>query len=355
MGQPFEDLAFAILIGRRAGVLDETRCLVRSCSDLVTRHARADPSGASHWLAGAMPDSDSYGEAFGRRLNARASSFATRTLPKSSIAVTELRYQTPQNVLSTPPIGEEAFMVAVHFKLFPRYEYWEAGKAAPVAAVRPGETIIYGLERRPVFRLNSPFHSVHFYFPRAALDALADEASAPRIGELNYRPGVSHADPVLRSMAEALSPLFRKPGQASRLFMDHVMLAVGHHVASAYGCMRPMAKLVSGGLDPGRERLAKELLRANLSGELPLAAVAQECGLSPTHFSRAFRKTVGAPPHRWVIQQRIVLAKTLLREGGMPLADVALTCGFSDQSHFTRFFSSSVGFSPGAWRRAVQG
>jgi len=301
-----------------------------------------------------MPGSDSYGEAFGKRLSAQAVSFATRALPRATIAVTELRYEHPQNILSTPPITEDAFLVAVHLRYFPRYTYWENGKAAPVSVLRPGETIIYDIKRQPTFHLNSPFHSVHFYFPRAALDALADEANAPRIGDLHYKPAVSHRDPVLRGMAEALLPLFRTPERVNRLFMDHLMLAVGHHVASLYGGMRPLTRRALGGLTPFQERRAKELLTQNISGDVPLSELARECGLSLTSFSRAFRKSVGVPPHRWVIGRRIELAKTLLRDDPMSLAEIALACGFSDQSHFTRFFTATVGVSPGLWRRTVR-
>jgi AraC family transcriptional regulator len=303
---------------------------------------------------GVMPGSDSYGEAFGKRLGAQATSFGTRSLPRAAIAVTELRYENPRNELSTPPIVEDAFLVAVHFRNFPRYEYWESGKAAPVSILRPGETIIYDIKQRPTFHLNSPFHSVHFYFPRAALDALADEADAPRVGELRYKPAVSHRDPVLRSMAEALLPLFRVPDQVNRLFMDHLLLTVGHHVASRYGGMRPLRQRAHGGLTPFQERRAKELLTHNISGDLPLSNLARECGLSLTSFSRAFRKSVGVPPHRWVIQQRIELAKTLLLDDSMSLAEIAIECGFSDQSHLTRFFTATVGVSPGFWRQTVR-
>jgi hypothetical protein len=69
-----------------------------------------------------MPVSESYGEALGRRLNAHATSFLTRGLPRSTIAVTELRYEDPEFILSTPPVREDAFVVAVHLELFERYE-----------------------------------------------------------------------------------------------------------------------------------------------------------------------------------------------------------------------------------------
>jgi AraC-like DNA-binding protein len=300
-----------------------------------------------------MPDSDSFGEALGRRLNAQATAFVTRTLPRATIAVTELRYENPQNVLSTPPIEEDAFLVAVHLKYFARYEYWENGKAAPVSILRPGETIIYDIKRQPTFHLNSAFHSVHFYLSRAALDAFADEAGGRRIDELHYKPAVSHADPILHGVAEALLPLFRNPDQANRLFMDHMMLGVGHHVADRYGGMCSVARPVTGGLTQYQERRAKELLTENMSGNMPLATLARECGLSLTHFSKAFRKSVGVPPHKWLTHQRIELAKRLLRDSPMSLAEIALACGFSNQSHFTRFFSAVVGASPGMWRRTI--
>jgi AraC family transcriptional regulator len=302
-----------------------------------------------------MSISDSYGEAFGRRLNAQASSLATRALPKSTIAVTELRYDHPEFILSTPPTEEDAFLLGVHLELFERYEYWEEGKAAPVSTVRPGETIIYDVKRKPTFHLNSAFHSVHFYLPVSALHAIADEAEAPRIDELRYRPAVSHADAFLRNIAEALLPIFKTPSRLSQVFVDHLVLAVGHHVAATYGGLRPRPRPMAGGLTRRQERWAKELLAADLTGSLRLADLARECGLSASQFSRAFRKTVGEAPHQWLIRQRIERAKELLRENEAALAEIALTCGFYDQSHFTRSFTAWTGISPGLWRRTACG
>jgi len=60
------------------------------------------------------------------------------------------------------------------------------------------------------------------------------------------------------------------------------------------------------------------------------------------------------PPHKWMVQQRVSLAKSLLRQGKMTLAQIALACGFSDQSHFTQCFSAWTGLSPGVWRRSIR-
>jgi AraC family transcriptional regulator len=64
-------------------------------------------------------------------------------------------------------------------------------------------------------------------------------------------------------------------------------------------------------------------------------------------------KVVGMPAHKWLLSRRIELAKEKLRDGRSSLSDVALACGFSDQSHLTRIFSRLVSITPGAWRRVL--
>jgi AraC-like DNA-binding protein len=118
--------------------------------------------------------------------------------------------------------------------------------------------------------------------------------------------------------------------------------------------MRPLSRLARGGLAPWQERRAREFLRANIKRAVALKEVARECGLSAGHFSHAFRHTLGVPPHKWLIEQRVALSKEKLREGRSSLADVALECGFSDQSHLARHFQRIVGVTPGAWRRAFK-
>jgi AraC family transcriptional regulator len=77
--------------------------------------------------------------------------------------------------------------------------------------------------------------------------------------------------------------------------------------------------------------------------------------LSVSHFSRAFRRTIGVAPHRWLLTRRVEVAKEKLRDRRFSLSDVPLACGFADQSHLTRVFTGRVGLSPGAWRRVLDG
>ena len=61
---------------------------------------------------------------------------------------------------------------------------------------------------------------------------------------------------------------------------------------------------------------------------------------------------MGLPPHRYLLKQRIKTARALLLDSKQSLLDIALACGFADQSHFTRVFTAAIGVSPGALRRA---
>jgi AraC family transcriptional regulator len=303
-----------------------------------------------------MKNAGAHGQLLADSLHSEVSNaLVSRTLRKGVVAFTEIRSDNPTGVVSDPIPCEDAFLVAVQLRDFPRHEYWEDGRQAPIHSLKKGSTNLYDLKRNPAFRANNPFHSVHFYFPRTVLDAIAEDANARRIGDLSYEPGRGVQDPVVRSLVDSLYPVLERPQQASRIFIDHVMLAVGAHVAQTYGGMQPMTRSARGGLAPWQERRAKELIEANLDGELPLASLAAECGLSVSHFSRAFRQTMGTSPHRWLLQRRIEAAKTMLREQKVALSDVALSCGFADQSHFTRVFTGLLGASPGAWRRAERG
>jgi AraC family transcriptional regulator len=297
---------------------------------------------------------DAYGQRLGERFRVEnAPAIVTRTLRNADIAVTEIRCDHPPSGMSGSIRREDAFIVGLTLRDFPVREYWEDGRLASVRDLRAGETCLYDLKREPAVILDKPYHTLFFYLPRAALDTIADEANAPRIRDLSYKPGVGVNDISISSLGSLVLPALSHPDQASPLFLDHVLLAFGVHVAQTYGGMRPVSP-VRGGLAPWQERRAKEMIAANLEGGVPVKELARECGLSTAHFSRAFRRSVGVAPHNWLIEQRIVLSREKLRDERLSLTDVALECGFSDHAHFTRCFTRTVGVSPGAWRRALK-
>jgi len=124
-----------------------------------------------------------------------------------------------------------------------------------------------------------------------------------------------------------------------------IELAMRVHLAQSDGVPRRL-----GGLSPQREKHAKLLLLASIHDRRKLEDIHRAVGLSRGHFIRAFQQSVGETPYRWLSTQKIEKARRLLRETGQPLTEIALACGFCDQSHFTRTFSRVSGMTPGAWR-----
>jgi AraC family transcriptional regulator len=296
-----------------------------------------------------------YGQRLGERFRVEnASAIVTRALRTADIAVTELRCDNPRPGMSDPIPREDAFLVALQLRDANKSEYWEDGRPASACDLRAGESSLHDLKREPRGLLHKPYHTLAFYLPRAALDAIADEANAPRIRDLSYEPGAGVNDVTISSLGRLLLPALSHPDQANLLFLDHVLLALGVHIAHIYGGMRPMSRRARGGLTPWQERRAREILHANIKRGVALKEVARECGLSVGYFSHAFRRTLGVAPHKWLIEQRVVLSKEKLRDAGLSLSDVAAECGFSDQSHLARHFQRIVGVSPGAWRRALK-
>jgi AraC family transcriptional regulator len=100
-----------------------------------------------------------------------------------------------------------------------------------------------------------------------------------------------------------------------------------------------------------RMRRVIEYIEENLDSDLTLEAMAAEVDISPIYLARAFKAAVGQSPHRYVLSRRVERAKELLRNTEMPVVDVALSSGFSSQSHLSYWFQRSVGVSPGAYRQ----
>jgi transcriptional regulator of acetoin/glycerol metabolism/AraC-like DNA-binding protein len=106
-----------------------------------------------------------------------------------------------------------------------------------------------------------------------------------------------------------------------------------------------------GGLAPGALRRVTEYIDSHLSEDVALETLAAHAGLSTYHFARAFKQSVGMPPHRYLLQQRVKRAAELLKQSEQPLTAIAQSLGFADQSHFSRSFHWLMGMAPSEFRR----
>ena len=97
-------------------------------------------------------------------------------------------------------------------------------------------------------------------------------------------------------------------------------------------------------------RRVRDYIEANLARNMGVVELADLVGLSPHHFSTLFKNAFGASPHRYILSKRIDEARRRLATCPVPLADLALDLGFSDQSHFARVFRRFTGTTPKLFR-----
>jgi transcriptional regulator of acetoin/glycerol metabolism len=109
--------------------------------------------------------------------------------------------------------------------------------------------------------------------------------------------------------------------------------------------------LSRGGLTPALTHRICKYIESHLDERISLEALASMAGLSAHHFARAFRQSVGTPPHGYLLQRRLEHVGHLLRETQLPLSQIALAVGFSDQSHLARHFRRLTGMPPSLARR----
>ena len=101
-----------------------------------------------------------------------------------------------------------------------------------------------------------------------------------------------------------------------------------------------------GGLAPARANRVCEYIDSHLQENIALDVLAEIAQLSVHHFARAFRQTLGIPPHNYIVQRRVEHAQQLLRNTDLPVSEIAIVAGFTDQSHLARHFRTITGVSP---------
>lgn len=93
-----------------------------------------------------------------------------------------------------------------------------------------------------------------------------------------------------------------------------------------------------------------DYIEAHLAEDIQLEDLANTVGMSPFYFCRLFKNSIHITPHQYVIRQRVELAKRLLKQPDLSIADVAFLCGFAHQTHLSRHFRRLVGMSPKVFR-----
>lgn len=153
-------------------------------------------------------------------------------------------------------------------------------------------------------------------------------------------------DPRIEHICQALLAELVVGGPSSRVYGEGLATALAAHLISSYSSTpRPPSKPTKGLLVPPLRRLLS-MIEDRLSEDLGLAELAQEVGLSQSHFVSQFRLSTGLSPHHYIVQRRVERAQSLLRSTKLSIDEVAIAVGFYDQSHLTRQMRHILGITP---------
>lgn len=160
----------------------------------------------------------------------------------------------------------------------------------------------------------------------------------------------------------SLSLLLERLLNDARTVLEHYPDRAIRYVREALALLRARSQqqfkdgiaVYKGGLAPWQIAKVKDYISQNLASRLSDATLANLLDLSPGHFSRTFKISVGLSPHAYIASQRVGASQQMIVSDDTPLADVALACGFAAQAHFCHVFRRHTGFTPAAWRRLIQ-
>jgi AraC family transcriptional regulator len=158
-------------------------------------------------------------------------------------------------------------------------------------------------------------------------------------------------DPLLAQVGFALWNELEQSSPTGKLYAQTAAQLLTVHLLRHYTTVGSGIKEPSQRLTDQQMRRVTDFIQAHLDQDLSLEALAQQTGFSPYYFARIFRQSTGESPHQFVLRQRVERAMHLLKQGNVPLAQVATESGFADQSHFTQVFKRHFGLTPRAYRQ----
>ncbi len=189
-------------------------------------------------------------------------------------------------------------------------------------------------------------------FPTAQWRKLLGEAANGDFSvDLSRIYGRLFDSPAIRSGLRNLWTLSDVEGVPSRLLAQAAGCEILAELCRLSGA--PLAP-ARGGLAPWAERRCLELMQARLSEDISLDELAAEAQLSPFHFARMFKQSLGVPPRVYLTRLRVEKACQLLEQTNLPITEIALEVGYSSNQVLARIFLKHMRLSPSDYRRAVR-
>ena len=166
------------------------------------------------------------------------------------------------------------------------------------------------------------------------------------------RPLLYFDDSALRSTLGKISMLLKEPASAGDLLYAETLALLATLELDRLQQRGSTSHVPdSGRLSFAQEKLLRDYIEEHLAANTSLSELADLVRLSRFHFARSFKRTVGLPPHQFVLHRRVERAKTMLLTGDMPISKIAESLGFGNQGQLSVAFRKMTGLTPSQFRQ----
>jgi AraC family transcriptional regulator len=232
------------------------------------------------------------------------------------------------------------------------FEWWHSGKNA-IEHTQPGSLIVIPPGTRDRLRWQGASERLILSVENDALKQLASQLGAQH--PLEIRGAWSILAPPMRLMISEMGREAREGWPLGALYAHLLALGLQTNLIKNHSSQQIALPRLKGGLSLPKLKRAMEYMSANLAEDIGLEQIADEMGMSPSHFAHEFRNSTGTTPYQYLLQQRLERAKGLLKTTRLPIQNVSVLTGFNYPANFVRTFRQRVGQSPDAWRKDHSG
>jgi AraC family transcriptional regulator len=224
------------------------------------------------------------------------------------------------------------------------------GQAQIVDCLPTGDISLYPAHLRKSFQSYQEAEAIHLFLAPSLLERTKAELGL-KDGTLLEPKLSSGVDPLIQQIALALKTSLEIDGTTTALYADAMANALSVHLFTRYSTHKSTVKCPQGGLPKQKLKQVLDHIQDALDREVNLAELAKLVQLSPYHFSRLFKQSLGISPHPYHIRCRIDRAKQLLVDRRISLSEIAISVGFCSQGHLNYHFKRYVGITPMAFLR----
>jgi AraC family transcriptional regulator len=225
-----------------------------------------------------------------------------------------------------------------------------AGEKRPDLLLRPGDVGILSRQVPIESRCHpgTPEHLAVALNTAFVAEVARDVMNEDRV---EFATSFGLRDSRVRHILLALRVEVREGYPSGRLYGESLATALTDHMLRRYSITAPRVTQPGARLPAASLRRVTDYMHAHLDREMSLRELAGLVRLSPFHFARLFKQTTGFPPHRYILQQRIGVAKQSLARNRLSVTEIGRALGFPNQAHFITMFRRMVGMTPGMYRK----